>query len=229
MKKVILSVVALFFFSFSAFAQNSDNPGYFDSPGFVAVGGGTLYPYGNTHGDSEIRPFVTGMWNVIRSEYGFIGLSVSAIITTPYRNYNNGAIKYKVSTQQYIGDFSLNYVTGSKTVNFWIGMGYNLNYAVSQARNMETAGAFIVRKSNFEKTFYQTVYGYQYQIGLEYILTKNGGWGLYFLIRGQYTSRAQFDIDERVTFSDGTNRYISERRTMDLSNRSYTFGMTYHF
>ncbi len=227
MRKYFLFTAVLILLSVNAFAQKTDNPGYFDSPGFIAAGAGMLYPYGGTHRDPELRPFVTGMWNVIRSEYGFLGLSVTGIFTTPYRNFDNGQVRYKISTQQYIGDISLNYVTGSKSFNFWVGFGFNLNYAVSQMRNIENDATDV--RSDYEKNFYQTVYGYQYQIGLEYLLTRDGSWGLYVLVRGQYTNRAHFDIDKTVEFPDGSTEYVNEHNTMDLSNRSYTFGLTYHF
>ena len=227
MRSFFLFIAALsIFFSVNAFAQNTDNPGYFDSPGFLAVGAGMLYPYGGTHWDPDIRPFITGMWSALRSEYGHLGLSVSGMFTTPYRNYDNGQVEYRISTQQYIGDISLNYVTGSKTLNFWFGMGYNLNYSVSCMRNVKNAAG---SRSGYERMFHQTVYGYQYQIAIEYILTKDGSWGLYVLFRGQFTNRAKFDTDKHVEFSDGSAVYVNERRTMDLSNRSYTFGLTYHF
>ncbi|MDR0453359.1 MAG: hypothetical protein LBH05_00955 [Deferribacteraceae bacterium] len=217
MRKIFLFAAALIFFSVNAFAQNTDNPGYFDSPGFLAFGGGMSYPFGNTHRDPDVRPFITGMWNVIRSEYGHIGLSVTGFYTIPYRNYNNDQFSYRILTQQYVGDLSLNYVTGSKTINFWLGAGVNLNYAESRTQNMKNN----INHMNFDKNFYQTVYGYQYHVGLEYILTQSGVWGLYVLIRGQHTSRAKFDIE----FPDGT----LNTNTMDLSNKSYIFGMTYHF
>ena len=246
MKRFFLSVAMIISFSVVAFAQNKSIQ-YYDSPGFIAIGASTFYTYGGTHKDTVLRPFITGMWSAIRSKYGSLGFSISGIYSTPYRDYYtnyrvryqisspyrnfyaNYRVNYQISSRQYTGDFSLNYIKNIKMINIWLGVGLNLNYLESQIRHMENSET--KSRAAYEKNFYQSVYGYHYQIGVEHFFTKNGSWGMFAFVRGQYTSRAEFNIDRRLArYSDGAIRYIrKERRTMDLSNDLYSVGITYHF
>ena len=229
MKGIFFVAAALLLFPVGAFAQNNSGTHYFDSPGFIAAGASALNAYGKTRTDSDVQPFITGMWSVFRTEYGSFGLSVSGIFATPYGEYASTRVSYKISSQQYIGDFSLNYIKNIKRLNFWLGIGLNLNYLESQMSSVKNnvTGS----KANYKKNFSQTVYGHQYQIGLDYILTKDGSWGAFALFRGQNTGKAEFNIDRRlVRYSDGMRRYIRrDYRTMDLSNDLYTVGIVYHF
>jgi hypothetical protein len=83
--------------------------------------------------------------------------------------------------------------------------------------------------SNYRKNYNQWVYGWQYYFGIEYVLTRDGKWGLFFLFRGSDTDRARYHIDETINFKDGTSVHFTEDLNMNLSNRSYTLGVTYRF
>ena len=202
-----------------------DNPGFLKSPGFIGIGGTTIYGSSGTRRDSEIRPFFIGMLNLIQSEYGNIGLSYGFIPITPHKYYNTEDVSFKMSAQQYSNEFGLNYLTGSKSFNFFLGAGYSANYLTTQLRNFSNNGV----DSSFQKSYSQWVYGWQYYFGFEYVLTRDGKWGLFFLFRGAEPDRARFQIDEIITFKDGTSIHYTDDLSMNLYNKSYTLGVIYRF
>ncbi|MDR2884462.1 MAG: hypothetical protein LBV09_05085 [Deferribacteraceae bacterium] len=205
----------------------SDNPGYFESPAFLAIGGSMLYGNSDTHRDQDLRPFLMGMWNVVQSEYGNLGLSLGFMPITPYREHNIRDLGFKLSTQQYSGELGVNYVTGSKWINLFLGAGYNMSYVNTEMRNLRNTATGV--GSNYTKNYSQFVYGWHYYLGLEYVLTKDGSWGLFFLFRGQETARPKYTLDKTVNFKDGSSITYNDDFDMDLNNKSYTLGVIYHF
>jgi hypothetical protein len=205
--------------------QNTDNPGYFRSPGFVAISAGYVYHGGNTTNEKAIRPHVLGMINLLQSEYGNLALSLGAMYSTPESEYDTGSVRYDISAKQYSGEIGLNYLTGSNSVNFWLGGGYSYNYVTADAKSFRNASDV---SANYNKSFTDTTGGFFLHVGIEYILTKDGNLGMFFQYRYTDADRAQFDIDTNLDFG-GSPQALKNQSSLTTSNQLFFFGVTYHF
>ena len=234
MRQAVFTIVLLVALSTQAFGQNmqnTENPGYYRSPGFLAASAGTIYYQGSTSSPGEIRPFVFGMFNLFQSEYGNIALSAGALFSSPAMKTNYATlagqdISARIKGTHYTAEIGINYITGSDTINFWIGGGYNYSFLESKLKNVKNESG---SPSSYSQNYSQNVTGMHYYLGLEYILTKNGKWGMFFLFRVQETDRAQHKLDSNISFADGTTATVNTQKGMCLSNKSYMFGLTYHF
>ncbi len=232
----ILMILCIFFtFGSTIFAQNiqapqnpqnTNNPGYFLTPGFIAFGGNQVYNGSGVTRDKDIRPFFMGMINLAQSEYLNIGLSLSAFFTTPGKYYNNNSTLYRITAHQYTTELGLNFYTASKTINYLAGIGYNLSYVEGHMRNVKNAtGA----SSSYSRYMYDTVPGWNYYIGFEYLLTKDAKWGLFVMFRGQESRNASFENNTRLQFNDGSSAHLNTASRMNINNKTYMLGLMYHF
>ncbi|MDR2104463.1 MAG: hypothetical protein LBP51_01770 [Deferribacteraceae bacterium] len=234
MKKIfnLLITALLIFFSPLVFAKDGgevvDNPGYFVTPGFISLSGANSYipKSSDTSSDKDFRPLVIGMFNVIQSEYGNLGLSLGGFYTTPSRGVGNSQYQYRIFTEQFTGEVTLNYFTASKTINFWAGIGYNFSYIEADMKNFKTTSGF---PSSYSKKYYNTVEGFHFYAGFEYVITKDGHWGLLLMVRGLYIDPSYFNKEGNVAFSDASNVALSGKDKVTHSVQSYSIGIIYHF
>lgn len=214
MRKLIPIILTVILIHTTAFAQNTYNPGYFKSPGFLAVAGASAYSKSDTAQDLDIAPQLLLMLNVVQSEYGNIGLSLGSFFTMPYNNQTRGSYDYELKTKHISGELGINYTTGSKSINFWVGIGYNLNYVFGDIKNVRNGGA----PTGYTKSVSDTTFGWHYYAGFEYMLTKDGRWGAFILFRGLDAERAKFNIDDLG--------FEAEQR---VGGKTYSAGIIYHF
>jgi hypothetical protein len=232
MKKyfILPIVIIITLYSSLIFAEErTDNPGYFVSPGFLSLNIANSYipKSSDTSSDKEIRPLLVGMYNIIQSEYGNLGLSLGGIYTTPSRNISNPAYSYRITIDQYTGEVGLNYFTASKTINFWAGVGYNFSYIEGEMKGFRntTNGS----GSSYSKKYYNTIEGFHYYAGFEYVITKDGHWGLLLMVHGLYTNPSYYNKEGSITFSDHLTVPLSGRDKVTHSIQAYSLGIIYHF
>jgi hypothetical protein len=231
MKKNVILLIVTFMLLNSAliFAEErTDNPGYFETPGFISLSIANSYipKSSDTSSDKDVRPVLIGMFNIIQSEYGNLGLSLGGFYTTPSRKIGNSDYHYRITTEQFTGEASLNYYTASKTINFWVGIGYNFSYIEAEMKDFNNSAG---SPSPYSKRYYNTVEGFHFYTGLEYVITKDGHWGLLVMVRGLYTKPSYYNKGGFVTFSDSTTSPLSGKDKVTHSIQSYSIGIVYHF
>jgi hypothetical protein len=231
MKKIIVLYLAAAFILSAlpvSAEERTDNPGYFVTPGFISLSGArsSIPKSSDTSSDKDVRPVLIGMFNVIQSEYGNLGLSLGGFYTSPSAKFSDPAYNYRITADQYTGEVGLNYYTASKTINFWVGAGYNFSYIEGETKSFRnSAGA----PASYSQKYYSTVEGFHFYLGFEYVITRNGRWGLLVLVRGLYPKPSYYDKEGSVTFSDGTTELLSGRDKVTHSVQSYSLGLIYHF
>lgn len=217
MKKIFLAIFILSFavgFSYADDRTNKPyNHGYAKRYGMVALTANLTDRISNAWGD--IAPGGGGFiyYNVLNDFWGnfSIGLSADYIggdFTTKDKKINGKAHMAPVA-------FNIAYMTASKVVNAWIGVGVSYNFATFNI----SGGA--VDDVNYQKfTQNSQLLGFDAFAGLEYLFTKDGRWGAFFEFRYTYAQNPKFNID----LSGGS---VSD--TLDMQQLKYTIGFSYHF
>ncbi|GAB7140611.1 hypothetical protein RsTz2092_05610 [Deferribacterales bacterium RsTz2092] len=211
-------VVLVLFCAFVGVEANAEekayNPGYFVSRGFVSFGISGVHPKSGSYADSRFLPSAMGNINIIQSEYGNLGLTLGASYTRPAREYEQGNYKFRMIGDEYIADVGLAYSTGSKSINLWLGGGYVKSWLSSKMDEVYLSGV----GTGYTKRFRSTRDGHYLFGALEYVISKDGKWGLGLVVRSQETSVAHY--------KDAT---LGTKVWQNVDAMTYQFSLYYHF
>ena len=203
----------------AVFAEDEkyDNPGYFETPGWLAIMGSSVDARSAMRRDGDIRPYLTGTYNILQSEYGNLGLTAGLMYWEPSKRVRRGDNSFTLNARQYTGDIGLSYSTGSKTINYMIGLGYSYSYMDIELESVKYNGM----KGAYSDSLTASTGGIYYFIGAEYMITKNGKWGLFAMYHGREVRTRKFDYDDGGLLRGSTG--------FNTSNQTFSFGLSYHF
>ncbi|MDR2868906.1 MAG: hypothetical protein LBV04_00475 [Deferribacteraceae bacterium] len=203
-----IAVLCLAWPAFAQSQENYDNPGYFETPGFLALSA-SFSPRNRSamNRDNTPAPYLWGVYNIVQSEYGNIGLLAGVQYTRPSRDYADFEMKSDFVT----GDLGLGYFTAAKTMNFFIGAGYSTSWL--KLRQYANTGGKI--------SYTEHPYGFFYFVGFEYGLTKDGKWGIFIILNGREMKNTEFEYDDGKGFAGES--------FINVSNQVVSVGIAHHF
>lgn len=220
MKKLFIVIILLFAFSFAYADDRKGKPynyGYEKRHGMVAITGNLTDRVDKSWGDLAPGGGAFIYYNVLNDFWGNFALGVSVdYIGGDFSTQNN--IKGRADMVPLA--FNVAYMTSSKTVNAWVGIGVSYNFATFKisdgAVNIPLPNNSNNNVSYSGYTQSNQLLGFDAFAGLEYLFTKDGRWGAFFEFRYTYS--------EMPTFSTGID---SDK--LDMQQLKYTIGFSYHY
>lgn len=218
MKKILLALIILSFtFSFVYADDRLNKPynyGYAKRHGMVAITGNLTDRVSNAWGD--LAPGGGGFvyYNILNDFWGNFSIGISA-------DYIGGDFTTKnqqIKGRAHMAPVALNlaYMTSSKMVNAWIGIGVSYNFATFNISGGTNNG---VNYADFTQN--SQLIGFDAFAGAEYLFTKDGRWGAFFEFRYTYSQNPSFNLD-----LTGVG-VVSD--SLDMQQLKYTIGFSYHF
>ncbi len=219
MKKIIFCIIFLFAVTV-AYADDRVgkpyNEGYAKKYGMVGLYG-HLSSYITGAWDNELAPGGGGFiyYNLLNNFWGNLSLGVNA-------DYVGGKFKTKdnkIAGRVHMAPLSLNlaYMTSSKVINLWAGIGFSYNFASFDIDSVTHNN----REHSINVSQNSHLIGVDAFAGIEYLFTKDGSWGAFFEFRYTYSQKPelQLNIKNAGTLSD----------ILDTQRFKYTIGFTYHY
>lgn len=218
MKKFFLVIIVLLFESGFVYADDRlgkpYNHGYAKTYGMVALTANLTDRISNAW--DEIAPGGGGFiyCNILNDYWGNFAVGISAdyiggSFATKDKNIKGKAHMAPVA-------FNVAYMTASKVINAWIGVGVSYNFATFNISDGTIDGTHY---NDF--TQHDQLLGFDAFAGLEYLFTKDGRWGAFFEFRYTYAQNPKFDINLAGTGN------VSDK--LDMQQLKYTIGFSYHF